>query len=171
MVDQIRQVGFTNCMANFKATLEERKADSTLQQLFKVARLLNEQAIDAFNAKNSSAFRYRPSHMSLFPHLSLEGSRITQLAEAMQISKQAVGQLVEELEQVGIVCRVPDPSDGRAKLVQFTASGRKAMLQGLRLLKRMEEDLAAVIGVRRLKELGTTLGRLLEHLDEDSGKS
>ena len=153
-------------MADFKATLEARKAESTLQVLFKVARLLNEKAIDEFNKEQGGAQRYRPSHMAIFPHLSLEGSRITALAEKMQISKQAVGQVVEELEQMGVVCRVPDPSDGRAKLVQFTADGRKGMLQGLGLLKRMEEDVATLIGERRMKELGTTLRRLLTHLDD-----
>ena len=166
MLDHYSQARFTIWMADFKATLEERKAESTLQVLFKVARLLNEQAIDKFNNEQRGELRYRPSHMALFPHLSLEGSRITTLAEQMQISKQAVGQVVEELEQLGVVCRVPDPSDGRAKLVKFTAAGRKGMLQGLDLLKRMEEDVAAVIGSKRMKELGTTLSRLLAHLDE-----
>lgn len=156
-------------MADFKTTLEERKAQSTLQVLFKVARLLNEQAIEKFNHEQRGELRYRPSHMALFPHLSLEGSRITALAEQMQISKQAVGQVVEELEEMGVVCRVPDPSDGRAKLVQFTPAGRKGMLQGLDLLKRMEEDVSAVVGAKRMKELGATLGRLLTHIDDERG--
>ena len=153
-------------MADFKAALEERKAESTLQLLFKAARLLNEQAIERFNREQPGARRYRPSHMALFPHLALEGSRITVLAEQMQISKQAVGQVVEELEQMGVVCRVPDPSDGRAKLVQFTAAGRKGMLQGLDLLKKMEADLASIVGKKRMQELGTTLSRLLAQLED-----
>lgn len=153
-------------MADFKSTLEERKTESTLQVLFKVARLLNEQAIETFNSKRVGKQQFRPSHMTLIPHLALEGSRITTLAEQMQISKQAVGQVVEELEQMGVVCRIPDPSDGRAKLVTFTKVGRQSMLQGLGVLSKMENELATVVGVKKMKELRTTLGKLLAHIDD-----
>ncbi len=166
MLDYVRQVYFTIAMADFKSTLEKRKAQSTLQVLFKVARLLNEQAIEKLNNSRVGEQPLRPSHMALFPHLSLAGSRITVLAERMQISKQAVGQVVEELEQMGTVCRVPDPSDGRAKLVQFTKAGRNGMLEGLALLGRMEEELSSVVGPKRVKELGITLTKILSHIDE-----
>ena len=166
MLDYVSQVYFTIGMVDFKSTLEVRKAESTLQVLFKVARLLNEQAIETLNKKRSGHQRLRPSHMALFPHLSLEGSRITALAERMQISKQAVGQVVEELEQMGTVCRVPDPSDGRAKLVRFTKVGRKGMLEGLALLGTMEQELVSVVGAKRIAELGITLSTILAHIDE-----
>lgn len=165
MLDHLSQVRFTIWMADFKTTLEKRKAQSTLQVLFKVARLLNEQAIDELNDEIEDGVRYRPSHMALIPHLALEGSRITTLAEQMQISKQAVGQVVEELEQMGVVCRTPDPSDGRAKLVHFTNEGQTGMLRGLALLRRMEDDLSKVVGVKKMKKLGKTLRTLLAHVD------
>lgn len=153
-------------MADFNSTLERRKAESTLQVLFKVARLLNEQAIGRVNRERRSGLRLRPSHMAVFPHLALEGSRITVLAEKMQISKQAVAQVVEDLEQMGFVRRVPDPSDGRAKLVQFTKSGRNSMLQGLDLLSSMEQELADIVGTKRISELGKTLSIILTHIDD-----
>jgi DNA-binding MarR family transcriptional regulator len=166
MLDHLSQASFTKWMADFNSTLEKRKAESTLQVLFKVARLLNEKAIDQLNEENGEELRYRPSHMALIPHLSLEGSRITTLAEQMQISKQAVGQVVEELEQMGVVCRTPDPSDGRAKLVHFTKEGKKGMLRGLALLRHMEADLTKVVGAKPMKKLGKTLRTLLAHLDD-----
>ena len=165
MLALIGQACFTKNMNNFKARLEERKAESTLQVLFKVARLLNEQAISAFNEERKGQKPYRPSHMALIPHLSLEGSRITALAQQMQISKQAVGQLVEELEQMGVVCRIPDPSDGRAKLVKFSESGKESMLQGLALLKHVERDLIHVVGAKRMKDLGIILTKILDHVE------
>ena len=63
----------------------------------------------------------RPAHTALFPHIDLSGTRQTALARRMGVSKQAVGQLVSELEQMGALERVPDPSDGRARLVRFAA--------------------------------------------------
>jgi len=104
--------------------------------------------------------------MSLLPHLALQGSRITELAQEMQISKQAVGQVVEELEQRGYARRVPDPSDGRAKLVRFTRPGRKGMLRGLDLLESMEQELADLVGDRRMSTLRTTLNLVLDHIDD-----
>ena len=48
------------------------------------------------------------------------GSRITRLAAAAQVTKQTAGFLVEQLEAAGYVEKVPDPTDGRARLVRLT---------------------------------------------------
>ncbi|MCP4444251.1 MAG: winged helix DNA-binding protein [Myxococcales bacterium] len=103
--------------------------------------------------------------MAIYPHLSLEGTRITTLAARMEISKQAVGQVVEELEQMGLVRRVPDPSDGRAKLVKFTAAGREGMLRGLGLLETIEQELAIALGEKQIQNMGRTLRKVLSHLE------
>lgn len=152
-------------MDDFREVLEERKSASTIQVLFKVARLVNEAALARVNEARVGALAYRPSHTALIPHLALEGSRITALAAAMQISKQAVSQVVEELEEMKVVRRVPDPADGRAKLVKLTSSGRKSMLSGLALLTALQAELAEVVGDEAMKDLGTTLTALLAHIE------
>ncbi len=154
-------------MREFQDVLEERKAASTLQVLFKVARLVNEAALTRINEERPGKIAYRPSHTALIPHLELEGSRITALAESMQVSKQAVSQVVEELEQMGVVRRVPDPADGRAKLVKLTKKGQANMLGGLALLGQLERELAEVVGQRSMTALGKTLTTLLAHIEEN----
>ena len=66
----------------------------------------------------------RVAHGNVFQFLDDEGTRVSVLAERAQMTKQSMGELVAHLEAHGYVERVPDPSDGRAKLVRPTASGQ-----------------------------------------------
>src|SRR5690349_21767808 len=65
----------------------------------------------------------RPSDTDLFQWIGSEGSRVADMAERAQLTKQAMAQLVEDLERRGYVERLPDPADGRAKIVRLTDSG------------------------------------------------
>src|SRR3954465_10623434 len=63
----------------------------------------------------------RPALSVVFQHMHDEGSRITEGAERAQLTKQAVVYLVNELEALGYGERIPDSTDGRAKVVVATA--------------------------------------------------
>ncbi len=63
------------------------------------------------------------AHIHITRHLELQGSRLTTLAEAAGMSKQAMGDLVDQCEAWGLVQRERDDQDGRAKKVVFTADG------------------------------------------------
>jgi len=63
------------------------------------------------------------AHIHITRHLALEGSRLTELAERAGMSKQAMGDLVDQCEAWGLVTREPDPRDARARVVRFTATG------------------------------------------------
>jgi DNA-binding MarR family transcriptional regulator len=76
-----------------------------------------------------------------------------------------VSQLIAELEWWGVVEQVADPRDGRAKLVRFTAKGEQGLLQGLSVLRELEQELADKIGKRRMQELHTALLALEKALD------
>lgn len=94
-----------------------------------------------------------------------EGSRLTELAAAAQVTKQTAGAMVDQLERAGYVERIPDPSDARAKLVQFAPRGREV----LAVARRVEEEIRAEweqrLGVRRLRELTDSLEKLREITD------
>jgi DNA-binding MarR family transcriptional regulator len=136
----------------FRARLAAAKRESTIQVLFKVARLLDESALERI-AKRQGGMKLRRSHTSLLPHIALEGTRVTDLAERVGITKQAISQLIEELEGWGVVTRVPDPVDARARLVLFTERGRAGFFEGLAVLAELEEELATSIGDARMKQL------------------
>ena len=148
---------------NFADRLEEAKRASTGQLLLRCARLFNEHALRTAPAGEGP--RPRPAHMALFPHIALQGTRPSHLAAKLGISKQAVGQLVDDLEAMGTVARIPDPDDGRARRVVFTDRGRAGMLAGIGHLDAVSRDVAQVIGEEPMEALHRSLVLLLDHLE------
>ncbi|EDM75709.1 transcriptional regulatory protein [Plesiocystis pacifica SIR-1] len=148
----------------FVAAVEAVKAQSLAQRLFKCARLLDEQAV-ARLPTTPGAPRIRPAHTKLYPHIDHGGTRLTELARRMGISKQAVGQLVDDLEAMGALERVPDPEDGRAKLICFSRSPGVSILDGFAVLRDFETELAEAIGAARAARLHRDLGVLLAELE------
>lgn len=144
--------------------LEAAKRASSAQLLIRCARLLNERGIA--RAATRFGVPLRASHLSVFPHLDLEGTRQTELARRMGVSKQAVHQLVGELEGFGVLRRAPDPSDGRALLVRFTPAGARSLLDGMAVLAELDAELAERIGARRAKALHDALTALDAWLSE-----
>lgn len=65
------------------------------------------------------------THVSLFRHPTLDGMRPTDLADEMQLSKQAVNDLLRDLERQGYIRRDVDPADRRSRLIRLTAKGMK----------------------------------------------
>ena len=63
------------------------------------------------------------AHIHITRHLAVGGSRLTDLAHSAGMSKQAMGDLVDQCEAWGLVIREPDPHDKRARTVVFTAAG------------------------------------------------
>ena len=148
----------------FEERFQDKKSQSTLEALFRAARLANERALEELNRRPHKGPAVRPTHTALFPHIDLEGTRISTLADRVGISKQATSELVEELDEMGLVERIPDPTDGRAKLVRYSKEGRKHLLGGLDLLKSVEDQLAGALGKRKMRNLRNTLQDLIELL-------
>lgn len=94
-----------------------------------------------------------PSHAVVFQLLRAEGSRVTDLAERAQLSKQYVGRLVAELETLGYLERVPDPTDGRAKLVRLSARGQAITRVAEAVIADIEADWARRLGEARYAQL------------------
>lgn len=135
------------------------------QVLFKCARVLNEQSLALVRAR-LGAPNLRPAHTTLFPHVDIrEGTRLTELARRVGISKQAVGQLVGELVEMGMLERLPDPDDRRARRIRFTGGG-EGLLQGLAVLGEAEGELRRRVGDDRIDALRETLLLLLDELEQ-----
>jgi DNA-binding MarR family transcriptional regulator len=93
------------------------------------------------------------------------GTRLTELAEQAQVTKQTATALVDRLEAAGYVERVPDPSDGRARLVRLTARAETLMPIARAEEQRIEQEWEAHLGARRMRDLREALVRLREITD------
>ena len=76
------------------------------------------------------------------------------------MTKQSMGELVAHLEAHGYVERVPDPSDGRAKLVRPTASGQATYPLAVEAIAEVEARWAERIGEPKLRRLRALLEEL-----------
>jgi DNA-binding MarR family transcriptional regulator len=99
----------------------------------------------------------RPGHGCVFGTIDPEGSRLTDLAERANMTKQSVGEATSDLEQRGYVERVPDPEDGRAKIIRLTERGREAQAIGRRLIDEGEREWAERFGEERVAALREAL--------------
>jgi DNA-binding MarR family transcriptional regulator len=104
----------------------------------------------------------RPGHGCVFRFVEPDGSRLTDLAERAALTKQAVGEVVDDLQALGYVERVADPEDGRAKIIRLTDQGRQAAGTAERLFADIEARWAAEIGERRMATLRAALEALTE---------
>ena len=133
--------------------------------LFACARLLDEVAQAEVN-REAGRRLLTPALARLLPHLSREGIRPTELARRIDVSKQAVGQALRELERQGFVELVVDPADGRARLVRLTPAGAAAYEHGHDVLAFYEAALSTRIGARPLEALREGLMRMLPVLQD-----
>ena len=140
--------------------LEAGNAGCVGQLLMTCGRLLNELGIARLREETGLA-QLRTVHTKLFAHIDREGTRLTQLATRVGISKQAVGQLVDQLHAMGAVERVPDPMDGRAKLIRFRRKGEQGLwMHGSAVLGQLEDEIESELGGPQMAQLEGVLLRL-----------
>lgn len=101
----------------------------------------------------------------VFQRISPHGSRLAELAEAAQLTKQTVGSIVDQLEAAGYVERRPDPRDGRARLVQITTKGHELIQLSIPVVRDIEAAWEAHLGRTRTRQLRDSLKALREITD------
>ena len=95
----------------------------------------------------------RPTHGCIFRYVHDDGMRLTDLATLAGMTKQSIGEIVDDLAERGYVERFPDPADRRAKLIRLTEKGEQAQAKGRALFADLEERLADRHGPDRVADL------------------
>jgi len=101
----------------------------------------------------------------VFQRIAAEGSRLTALADQVQMSKQSAGEMVDELERLGYVRRAPDPSDGRARLIVIERRGRRAVEVAIVTRDEILSEWEVYLGTRNFALLIEILEQLREITD------
>ncbi len=94
-----------------------------------------------------------------------DGTRLTELADRAGVTKQTASLLVAALEREGLVERVPDPADGRARLIQLSSRGREAANRAMEVVIGVEGEWAAHLGPELTERLREALVLLREVTD------
>ena len=112
---------------------------------------------------------YRPTYEPVFQWCKPEGSRLTELAERVGVTKQSMGEIIDALEQRGYVERVPDPTDGRAILIRRTELGWEINRVARQLVGEIQQEWMRAVGEEQFGHLLHLLRRLALALDEPIG--
>ena len=147
--------------------LDHYRKTNVGQALLEVARDFQKGALEEYSRAGHR--KLQSSHQAILTYLSLDGTRLTELAARASMTKQAMGQLVDEVERLGYVERIPDPSDGRAKIVRFTRKGRMLIKEGTEIGEEIQRKYASMIGenkMRRLRDLLEELHHKIHHKEQ-----
>lgn len=116
---------------------------------------LEHRVLEGYHAAGFSDIR--AVHAHIFRLLPPDGCRVTELAERAYSSKQAIGYLVDYLEERGYVERIPDPNDRRAQIVRRTERGWKVNQTARQLVQKIQNEWAQQLGE---EEMASMIGSL-----------
>jgi DNA-binding MarR family transcriptional regulator len=88
------------------------------------------------------------------------GTRLTELASRAGVTKQAMMQMVDELQASGCLRRTPDPADARAKVLRLTARGLRQRATARQALASVEARVKRWLGPRRYEAFRAILEEL-----------
>lgn len=108
---------------------------------------------------------FSPAQARVLQRIGPDGTRLTELAESAQVTKQTAGHLVDQLERTGYVRRTPDPTDARARLVRIAERGAAAQPVAAAAVAQVEDEWRAHLGERRWRQLREALTTLRETTD------
>jgi DNA-binding MarR family transcriptional regulator len=109
-------------------------------------------------------------HRSVFLHLARFGpSRSVDLAAAAGIRPQSMMAIVNELLELGLIARRPDPSDSRAKLIEFTDRGQQLIDELSESTTAVWQHYAQLTSDTQLRQTFNGLKQLLTAVRQDEG--
>jgi DNA-binding MarR family transcriptional regulator len=138
-----------------------RTQDLLIGALLRVpAQAIHRRTIAELNAAGFTELRV--PHMAVLLYPGPDGERPTALAERAGISKQAMNQLLRSLEALGYLERFVAPDHGRARIIRLTKRGRLAYTKIHEILREIEDEWKAELGLKAFVSLKKLLGRVWE---------
>src|SRR4051812_45320578 len=139
--------------------LEEFRQEHIGRLLLRAHRAFSERALRKLRQRGHT--RLSMVHTTLLPHLDVNGTQATVLAERVGITKQAAGRAIADLEHEGYVQRLPDPTGLRASMIVFTDAGRQFLVDAYQVKKEIEQEYTALLGTERMQQFRNILQELL----------
>lgn len=154
----------TVALPNEPALLHRRKyRDNFARHCLGVSLYLQSEVMNVLTLKHG----HSQLRINFEPYISLagqKGARLSDIADALGISRQAANQVANQIETAGYLQRTPDPMDGRAKLLTTTPRANAMLRQGSREAVKLQARFADVVGERKLARVTATIFRLNREL-------
>ena len=109
----------------------------------------------------------RPSHSTVFANLGTGAVRVTELARRAQVTQQAMGKMLKELERLGYVARDVDSTDKRAREIRLTRKGVQLAADCLEVVDEVRQYYDGKVGATELAELEDVLRATVRTLQLD----
>ncbi|WP_087001708.1 MarR family winged helix-turn-helix transcriptional regulator [Rhizobium sullae] len=129
-------------------------------------RLFEGRIID--NLRSNGHSELTAAHINLTRNLDEDGTRLTELARRASLTKQSMSELVDQVEQTGLIEKRRDPSDGRAKLVCFTEKGLEWLEAFQESLEVAEKEMRDELGSAMVDLMIEVLGKYVENQTVDT---
>ena len=107
----------------------------------------------------------RPAHSQVFANLGMGSVRVSELAERAQVTQQAMGKMLKELERLGYVARDVDMADKRAREIRLTDRGIQLAQDSLEVMDEVREYYDAKVGSKRLAQLEDDLRDTVDKME------
>jgi DNA-binding MarR family transcriptional regulator len=103
----------------------------------------------------------RPKHGAVIANIDKAGTRPSVLAARAGMTRPAMGELIDELEALGYVGRIPDPEDRRAKLITPTAKTLARQTLARKVNAEIESAYRERLGERGYRALRRALAEVV----------
>jgi DNA-binding MarR family transcriptional regulator len=126
--------------------------------------------IHAELAASGYADSYPSWGTNIFHYLREGGVRLTELAEQTHTTKQALLYTIKQLEAAGYVERVPDPTDGRAKIIRLTQRGWELRRVADEIIASIEHECVQELGEERMRQFNELMKDVSSVLEENTAQ-
>lgn len=147
--------GWTGAVGPRRLRIAEECRDPSANSCLRVHVPAQRQVVDAFMAA-ARASEFEALVAVLDPDVLPAGR------PCRNMTPQAMGELVDELEELSYLERRPDPTDRRAKLIVLTDRGNARIAAGIATIEGIEERIEATLGACGHAQLRKLLTKLLE---------
>lgn len=145
--------------------LREVRNRKLYRSLTRILREYNRRLVAELHARGFTDFT--PSFPALLSNVDLAGTPIGVVARRSGVSRQAVGQLLRQVEQSGYARRQPSPDDARVTIIRFTPRGRRMLATVLELVDEIEGDFARQLSRGAFARMRADMHLLADSIDPE----
>ena len=160
--NRAKEIPLNNTAAENNQAIASKLSNNLARLLREFSRDFDRRICEGLAARGYTDIR--PSHSTVFANLGMGDVRVTELARRSQVTQQAMGKILKELERLDYVKRDIDGADKRAKEIRLTERGMALAQDSLEVVSQTHDYYANKIGATQLQGLEQSLRSAVQQL-------